>query len=960
MEMLVSRTVAAKYGNFAVLISFLLICGLNRELSAQVRARIQVAGSSAAPQSAAGQAAIRPPQASAVAGCPNQGGILDSISVPVGQPLTLEVVTNAPAPAGGALFEIASDNPAYVAAGDKVQGFLPIVTIPEGGTISNPFTIFGISVGQTSLELIGLTPGYGSGAFPLGAWDVNRSGAAIDQKFLDAIDPANACLDPGASSLTTNPALEATCGTTVQGVASDGVNALLLRTLSGLTGTACFEIVSTSSLDQGTIATPLTSTQPASSLNYGFSYYTPPSYYGDTSSSRPITVQFTFTPDIGNGNTTTLQAQTQIVRPPVMLIHGVWSNAGNWGNNFLKRSNIIYTAFAADYAGTNAASFSTNQGRVQGFVASTLALSRKKHYAATQVDVIAHSMGGLLTRLYAGSQNFARPDNLNMGDVHRLITLDTPHFGSNFANLLTELHQVNPTHTESVVSNLTGGSVTGGAVCDLSENSPALAGLAGGTALTAQAITATGGPAQDSSKPYYPGYPYWSGATFLHLKSFESALTDQYCSNFVIGPNGQPLCTSYQYYFPQTTVDAYRFRQANDAVVPLSSQQGGLGGINYTAYIHFHIPGIPGVQRGITDGTDVSTQAFQLLDGPSSGFASALPAVQSNGSGAALTVPGITPIHYFNQCGSGQSMKTNVVKGKQPVTAAQSGAKPRVADPRVNLISPAAGATFHQGDTITMVIALTPPLTAGNTVGVGIAGLTHVPATWTSGLQFTATFTIPELVAGALTLSPDFTDTQGNDYVGAPVTVGVQPPVPTSLSFSTHNYFVAPGDPSQQLYLSGTLADGTGLDLSAGFASVTGRNGGLSDVTTFLVEDPANPLPPVSLKSQAKVVSSGYSLNRNTGFFVQTITVTNTSPNPLPGNLYLVFSGLTGGVSLVNQSGLTQALAPAGSPYLQIPLPGEGLTLPPGNSVQFVLQFLNANRVGINYSLDLLRTSVAP
>ena len=40
----------------------------------------------------------------------------------------------------------------------------------------------------------------------------------------------------------------------------------------------------------------------------------------------------------------------------------------------------------------------------------------------------------------------------------------------------------------------------------------------------------------------------------------------------------------------------------NDAVVPLSSQQGGLGGVNFTEYIHFHIPGIPGVQRGITDG----------------------------------------------------------------------------------------------------------------------------------------------------------------------------------------------------------------------------------------------------------------------------------------------------------------------------------------------------------------------
>ena len=41
----------------------------------------------------------------AVPGCPNQGGLLDSISVPVGQPLMLSVVIGAPAPEGGAVFQ---------------------------------------------------------------------------------------------------------------------------------------------------------------------------------------------------------------------------------------------------------------------------------------------------------------------------------------------------------------------------------------------------------------------------------------------------------------------------------------------------------------------------------------------------------------------------------------------------------------------------------------------------------------------------------------------------------------------------------------------------------------------------------------------------------------------------------------------------------------------------------------
>jgi hypothetical protein len=48
-----------------------------------------------APPARAGKAGASP---LAVPGCPDRGGILDSISVPVGQPLSLRVVLSAPAP----------------------------------------------------------------------------------------------------------------------------------------------------------------------------------------------------------------------------------------------------------------------------------------------------------------------------------------------------------------------------------------------------------------------------------------------------------------------------------------------------------------------------------------------------------------------------------------------------------------------------------------------------------------------------------------------------------------------------------------------------------------------------------------------------------------------------------------------------------------------------------------------
>jgi pimeloyl-ACP methyl ester carboxylesterase len=919
--------------------------------------------------------------------------LLDSVSVPVAQPLSLSVVIGSPAPPGGVSFQLSSDDPAIVAAGDPHQGFLPIVTIPEGQTGSNQFTIFGISVGQTRLRLTPLSPGFLTSVFPLGAWDVNTSGSGLDKKFLDANDPDQPCRDAGASSLTSNAALQSTCGNTVKGVASDGVNALLLRTLSGLAGTACFEIVSSSPLDQGTIQTPLTATQSVSPLNYGFSYYTPPSSYDDTSLSRTINVEFTFTPNIGNGNTSTLQAQTQIVRPPVMLIHGVWSDGGGWSSDYL-RNDAVHTTYAGDYKSSNASSFSTNEPKIQGFVAQALKTFRQKGYAATQSDVIAHSMGGLLTRLYAGSQTYQRPDNLNKGDVHRLVTLDTPHFGSNFANLLVALHRATPAKTEAAVSALTGGTVVNGAVCDLAENSPALQTLAGGTALRSQVITATGGPAGTAANPAL----YWGGATIFGIRSFESALTEQYCTNWVVDPSGQapPVCTSHAFYFPQPTVDAFRFREMNDAVVPLSSEQGGLGGFNFGEFIHFHIPGIPGVQRGITDGQNVSTQVFQILDGPDSGLVSALPAVQSNGSGGPKTVPGRgTPLDqqdYANQCGPGGVLKLNSfapLPVAQGVPSRQSRPAIKTVSTSVNVVSPAAGTIFTQGDVLTIVVALSPPLTAGNTVGATLANLQHVTATWTTGLRFTATFVIPPLVTGPLTITPDYTDTQGNFVTGAPVTVGVKTAaLPVSVAFQQRNFFLAPGQSAQQLYLNGAFADSTVLDLTsgftgtaysssnpavvtvsadglvqiagAGFGVITGKNGTATDAVTFVIEDPANPLPPANITAQFTIVKSGFRLDRTSGFYVQDISVTNSSGTPIPAAVQLVFSGVTSGVTLVNKSGLTAAITPIGSSFVTLNLPGDGLTLPAGFSNTFTAHFLNPSRSAINYTLNVFRTSKAP
>jgi pimeloyl-ACP methyl ester carboxylesterase len=64
---------------------------------------------------------------------------------------------------------------------------------------------------------------------------------------------------------------------------------------------------------------------------------------------------------------------------------------------------------------------------------------RKRDIAATQADVVGHSMGGVLARVYASNAynpNYERPENFSQGDIHRLITISSTHFGSDIPRIL--------------------------------------------------------------------------------------------------------------------------------------------------------------------------------------------------------------------------------------------------------------------------------------------------------------------------------------------------------------------------------------------------------------------------------------------------------------------------------------------------------------------------------------------
>jgi hypothetical protein len=66
-----------------------------------------------------------------------------------------------------------------------------------------------------------------------------------------------------------------------------------------------------------------------------------------------------------------------------------------------------------------------------------------KGIAASQVDIIAHSMGGLMARGFTQQSDYKNENNSMKGYIHRLITIGTPHFGAQLAKILYDNRDVN-------------------------------------------------------------------------------------------------------------------------------------------------------------------------------------------------------------------------------------------------------------------------------------------------------------------------------------------------------------------------------------------------------------------------------------------------------------------------------------------------------------------------------------
>jgi uncharacterized cupredoxin-like copper-binding protein len=97
------------------------------------------------------------------------------------------------------------------------------------------------------------------------------------------------------------------------------------------------------------------------------------------------------------------------------------------------------------------------------------------------------------------------------------------------------------------------------------------------------------------------------------------------------------------------------------------------------------------------------------------------------------------------------------------------------------------------------------------------------------------------------------------------------------------------------------------------------------------------------------ITYGGITMNPLSGQFFQTVTLRNNSTGTITGPISLVLDQLSSNATLVNATGTTTEVAPAGSPYVNATV-----NLAPGQSVNVTLQFTNPSRDAITYTARVL------
>lgn len=270
-----------------------------------------------------------------------------------------------------------------------------------------------------------------------------------------------------------------------------------------------------------------------------------------------------------NGGTASVAKNIGISRPGVLILHGLNDSSSTFQKmkNFLTDSNAFISSqiLTKDYSATNTSSFYANTHSNQVVRIGLHELSNQLYeagIASTKYDMVGHSMGGILERLYN--------QEIDNEHTNKLITLNTPHFGAPLGNVAPTLFNLIDNLPSNIISifanrffNPTGGRE---AVSDLAIGSSAIANL------------------NSSSANRLVGIPVFAVGTYLNTDI--TSIEEQYISPGLMIEESTYLLAHIFYNDVPRNKYNYLFDDDiwGDGIVSISSQQGGLPSQYYSMF----------------------------------------------------------------------------------------------------------------------------------------------------------------------------------------------------------------------------------------------------------------------------------------------------------------------------------------------------------------------------------------
>ncbi len=394
-----------------------------------------------------------------------------------------------------------------------------------------------------------------------------------------------------------------------------------------------------------------------------------------------------------------LDVPVKFVLPPVLMIHGVWSSVQSFTkmdeslknvlNNYKKpwmRSRIWY---ADDKHAEPVMSQYAYRYEVPSGIDRLLENCVANKMSAGKVDILAHSRGGIFSRIYL-QENFVGYRK----DIHKLITINTPHAGSQTANLALDKRKIlmvkyRPILGFSIDSSKTLGEVFRGfsledyddvnGAEELKVNSPSI-------------LTNLNGPGNLNKNTTY-SHAIIGRQLFGQAVPFPDILQGgliQGAMNMRIR-----LLQGLMAYGAQTADDVLKAiydGEYNDIVVPESSQQGGLDESNVSRFPGVNVAhsnkrlafGLIEVAKGVLDIPVVHSRVNDLL--------------RANADGGLFATTGFNPPNLSARYNFLKPNPFFLTGNSDGVRTFTSNVQMRI-DPALN------GSTVAAGDTITVKVS---------------------------------------------------------------------------------------------------------------------------------------------------------------------------------------------------------------------------------------------------------------